>query len=164
MANIALKKENVPAPAQAPTFDAFKVMRDMLAWDPFREMRPLFPTINAAELSFAPAFEVKETPTEFVFKADLPGVKESDLDVSLTGDRLTISGKRETEGSDKTDTYYTWERSYGAFTRTFTLPGGVDADHAKADLKEGVLTLVLPKTPEAQARKISIKAGDKAKA
>jgi HSP20 family protein len=127
----------------------------MLRWDPFREMAPYWATSDVA--AFQPAFEVKETKEAYVFKADLPGVKEQDLDITRTGNRLTVSGKREAEKEDKTDTYYAYERSYGSFARTFTLPDGIDADHVRADLQDGVLSLVVPKTPEAQPKKISLK-------
>jgi HSP20 family protein len=158
MANIAVQKENggkpVPA-APAREWDPFRVMREMMRWDPFSEMLPL----TTGEAAFAPAFEVKETKEAFVFKADLPGIQEKDLDVKLTQNRLSISGKREQEKSEKGDTFYTYERSYGSFTRGFTLPEGVDGEKVKAELKEGVLTLTVPKRPENQPKKISVSAG-----
>jgi HSP20 family protein len=83
-------------------------------------------------------------------------VKETDLDVTLTGQRLTIAGKRSSEHEEKTDTYYTYERSYGDFSRSFTLPDGIDAKSMTADLKEGVLTVGVRKTPEAESRKIPV--------
>jgi HSP20 family protein len=88
----------------------------------------------------------------------MPGVKEKDLELTLTGDRLTIAGKREGEEQKKGERYYVYERTYGEFTRTFTLPAGVDAQHVTAELKEGVLKLTLPKVPEAQAKKIPVAA------
>jgi HSP20 family protein len=155
MPNIIVKKENGSAsPARTAEWDPLRVAREMLRWDPFREMAP-WPTSDVAV--FQPAFEVKETKEAYVFKADLPGVKEQDLDITRTGNRLTVSGKREEEKEDKTDTYYAYERNYGSFTRTFTLPDGIDGDHIRADLKDGVLSLVVPKTPEAQPKKISLK-------
>lgn len=162
MANVAVQKnesgENAVARRE---WDPFRAMRDMLRWDPFRELAPVLPS----ELrSFAPAFEVKETKESFVFKADVPGLKEEDLEVNLTGSRLTISGKREAEKEDKNDTYYTYERSYGSFTRTFTLPEQTDATHVKAALKNGELTVVVPKTPAAVSKRIPVSAGDKPKA
>lgn len=160
MANILKKTEATPAPMQAQQWDPFQEMRSLLSWDPFRAMR--LPAM--AEPQFMPAFEVKETKEGFLFKADVPGVKEADLDVQLTGDRLLISGKRESEHTDKNDTFYAYERSYGSFQRSFTLPQGVDAAHARAELKEGVLTILLPRSPEAQPKKIAVKAQDKAKA
>lgn len=157
MANIAVQKENggKPVPAAPPReWDPFRVMREMMRWDPFTEILPA-----GSQPAFAPAFEVKETKEGFVFKADLPGVQEKDLEVKLTRNRLSVSGKREQEKSEQNDTYYTYERSYGSFTRAFTLPEGVDADNVKAELKEGVLTLTVPKRPEHQPKKIAVKAG-----
>lgn len=140
-----------------PFFDwePFRRMRQLLHWDPFAEMTEL-PTLETP-VTFMPAFEVKETKDSYVFKADLPGIKETDVDISFTGDRLTVSGKREMERKEEKETYYAYERSYGSFTRAFTLPMGVDAEHAKAELKDGVLTIVLPKMPEAMPKKIELK-------
>lgn len=155
---ITLRRENAPVKTQeAQGWDPFREMQSLLRFDPFREMRPFFGSYNVPELNFSPAFEVKENKDSFIFKADIPGVKEADLDVNITGDRLMISGKREEEKKEESETMYTWERSYGSFSRSFVLPQGVDTAHARADLKEGVLTLVLPKLPEAQPKKIAVK-------
>ena len=155
MANVAVqKKENGDTAAVARReWDPFRLMRDMLRWDPFREMAP---ALSVEIPSYSPAFEVKETKESFVFKADVPGTKEQDIEVNVAGNRLTISGKREAEKEDKGDTYYTYERSYGSFTRSFTLPEGVNANAIHADLRDGVLSIVLPKAPEAVAKKIPI--------
>lgn len=159
MGSIQIRKDNENRVAQ-PNYPAFdwepsRLMRSFFGWDPFREMAPL--AVNQERFTFTPAFEVKETPEGYLFKADVPGVKEADLEVTLKGDRLTVSGKREQEKEQKSETYYTFERTYGSFTRSFTLPTGVDGDRVHADLREGVLTLLVPKRPEAQARKINIK-------
>jgi HSP20 family protein len=135
--------------------EPFRLMREMLGWDPFREMAPL---AGANVPVFSPAFEVKETKDSFVFKADLPGVQEKDLEVTMTGNRLNVTGKRESEKEQKEDTYYTYERSYGSFNRTFTLPDQIDGAHIKAELKAGELTIVVPKTPAAVAKKIPVAA------
>ena len=140
--------------------------REQVAWmylDPFRQMAPFWPG-DEQPARFTPDFEVKETKEGFVFKADVPGMKEKDLEINMTGNRLTISGKREAEVEEKTDTYYACERSYGSFTRAFTLPEGTDSDnHSRAELKEGVLTLLLPKKPDLQPRRIEVKASEKPK-
>jgi HSP20 family protein len=135
--------------------DPFERMKELMGFDPFEQMGRM---VGGGEVpvSFIPAFEVKETKDAYVFKADVPGVKEGDLDITLTGDRLTISGKRETEQQEDTDRFYAYERSYGSFTRSFTLPEGVDPDHINADLKEGVLHLRLPKQPEMQPKRILV--------
>jgi HSP20 family protein len=126
-------------------------------WDPFREMTPFWPGEDRVA-RFTPDFEVRETKEGFVFRADIPGVREQDLDITMTGNRLTISGNREAETPEQSDTYYARERAYGSFTRAFTLPDGTDGgDQIQAHLKEGVLTLLLPKKPELKPRRIEVK-------
>jgi HSP20 family protein len=142
------------------SLDPVRLMREMLGLDPFRELVPLMPTGIAG---FAPAFEVKESKDAYVFKADLPGVKESDLEVTVAGNRLTIAGKREAEKEDKNDTYYAYERSFGTFTRTFTLPDQVDTTRVKAELTGGELTVVIPKAAAAMPTKVPVAANEKAK-
>jgi HSP20 family protein len=156
MGNISVHKEQGSRTGLAQhEWEPSRLMRALFGWDPFREMTPYVP--EPPNAAFIPAFEVKETKDAFVFKADMPGVKESDLDVTITGTRLSISGKRETEKSENTDTFYAYERSYGSFTRAFTLPEGCDANSVRAELKDGVLHLVLPKKPEVQPKKIAVK-------
>ncbi|MGZ3460081.1 MAG: Hsp20/alpha crystallin family protein [Archangium sp.] len=136
-------------------FDPFEQMRELMGFDPLEQMGRIMGGGEQA-WNFVPAFEVKETKDAYIFKADLPGVKENDLDITLTGDRLTISGKRETEQREESDRFYAYERSYGSFSRSFTLPEGVDVDHVAAELKEGVLNLRLPKLPEVQPKRIQV--------
>jgi HSP20 family protein len=106
---------------------------------------------------FAPSFDVRETKDAYVFTADLPGVKEGDLELSLTGNRLTLSGRREEEKREEEDRWFAYERSYGSFSRSFTLPEGVDPDHVQAELKDGVLRVSVPKKAEVKPRKIELK-------
>jgi HSP20 family protein len=156
MADIQVKK-SVPqqaAPmAPATGWEPSRWFTRMMGFDPFREMTPFFPE---ERMTFDPAFEVKETKDCYLFKADVPGIKEADLDISLTGNRLTITGKREAEKENKGDTFYMYERSYGSFARSFTLPEGVNTAAMHADLREGVLSVILPKKPEAQPQKIPV--------
>lgn len=155
MANVTVSKTpSVRSPAFE--FDPYRMMRDMLRWDPFREMAPV---VQEGIPAFAPAFEVKETKEGYIFKADVPGVLEKDLEITIAENRLTVAGKRETEKTTSEETYYCFERSYGTFTRVFTLPEGADVDHIKAELKDGVLTLQLPKRPEAKPKRISFESG-----
>ena len=159
MSNIAIQRDTANQPSQpsryvARDWDPFRAMRELIHWHPFAELAPSFGAFESA--AFAPAFDVKETKEEFVFRADVPGVKDADLDIKLTQNRLSVSGKRESEKTEKTDTFYATERSYGSFTRSFTLPDGVDADKIRAELKEGVLTLSIPKKPESQPKKIAV--------
>jgi HSP20 family protein len=151
---ISLRKSaELPAPVSSER-DPFRLVRDMLGWDPFRDV--MAPSWRLEPPAFVPAFEVKETKESYIFCADLPGVKEEELELRLTGNRLAILGKRMAETEEKNETIFVYERSYGAFTRTFTLPEGIDADHVRAELKEGVLRVVVPKLPEMQPRKIAI--------
>ncbi len=156
MANIVHRHAEAPA-HQPATYDPFRMMRELLHFDPFADLERRAPSFTGA---FAPAFEIKETKDAYLFKADLPGMKEEDLDVSLTGNQLVVSGKREEEQQqDEGDRYYAYERAYGSFSRSFTLPPGADLDHVKAELKEGVLTLVVGKKPEMKAKKIALGPG-----
>ena len=149
MANLVRTGSTELSPQMA--LDPLRLMAGLMGWDPWRGLG----TPAMGEALFVPRFEVRDTADRYVFTADLPGVKEEDLDLSLTGDRLTITGRREAE-REETERYHTYERAYGAFQRAFTLPDGVDADHICADLKDGVLTVEVPKRKEAQPRKISL--------
>jgi len=133
-------------------------------WDPFRQMAP-FLTGEELPMRIAPDFEIRETKEGFVFKADVPGIKEKDLEITMTGNRLTISGKREAVKEENSDIYYARECVYGGFTRAFTLPEGTNGNNGvHAELDEGVLTLFLPKAPEQQPKRIEVKVADKPKA
>jgi HSP20 family protein len=146
-------KPSAPALARPATWDPFRTMRELMSWDPF-QAGATWPVGMASQ--FAPDFEVKETPESFVFTADLPGVAEKDVQVQLTDNRLSISGKRESEKTEQNDTFYATERSYGSFTRSFMLPEGIDPDKSHAQLKNGVLSVAIPKRPETQPRKINV--------
>jgi len=159
MANLTLRRTNDRGsltPSYSPSAsrtEPFRWMEDLLGWDPFQEMFPMLRTSGAV---FSPDFEVLENKDSYVFKADVPGIKESDVNISLSGNRLSVSGKREQEDIDKNDNYFAAERSYGAFSRSFTLPQGADVEHVRADLKDGVLSIYVPKHLESQPRKIEI--------
>lgn len=142
---------------EPPRFSGLPILRSLMEWEPMREFAPLFEKAAVRELAFAPSFDVKETKEAFLVKADLPGVSEKDIEVTVTGTRLTVSGKREEEKKEKGDVYYTWERTCGTFLRSFKLPEGVDADHLEAELKGGVLTIVAPKKAGFQPRKVTVK-------
>ncbi len=143
--------------------DPFRLMRRMFDWTPFRENA--WPTWQEglSELGdFAPDFEVKENKDSFLVKGDVPGISEKDLNVSIAGNVLTIAGHRQEEKRDEGDKYYTYERSYGSFTRSFVLPDGADSEHVHTELKDGVLTIALPKKAEVKSRKIEVKRAPKA--
>ena len=143
-----------PETASLQVFEPFRVFRDLMRWDPFRESAWMADRDSA----FVPSFEVKETPAAYVFRADLPGIKEDDLDIQLLGNRLTIGGKRESEKKEDNETYHLYERSYGSFSRSFTLPEEVSANKVDAHLQNGVLTLTVMKSPEAKPHKVPVKA------
>lgn len=147
MANITRKEQNQPARTRSS--DPFRLMRDWMR-DPFGQMMPV-------QSQWSPQFEVRETADSFLFKADLPGIKQEDVDIQLHGSRLQISGHREDEHEEKDgENIYAYERSYGSFSRAFTLPDNADTDHVACNLEGGVLTLVVPKKKGAQPRKIQI--------
>jgi HSP20 family protein len=140
-------------------------MRELML-DPLRELERFaggrYPTTT--EAGFVPAFDLKETKDAYVLKGELPGVKEQDLDISLQGDRLTVSGTRQEEKREERDTYFTYEMWSGSFSRSFALPENVDVDHTSADLKNGVLTVLLPKKIASEPKKITVGQTGKAKA
>jgi HSP20 family protein len=162
MANL-VKRENQEVTRGARPehrLDPFRIMDALLRWDPFRGDWGGF----GQNLEFAARFDVKETKDAYVINADLPGVKDEALDVSLSGNLLTISGTREQEHREEGESYYAMERSHGSFARSFTMPDGVDAESVTADLKHGVLTVQIPKKPEAQPKRIAIGKGGETKA
>lgn len=105
-------------------------------------------------ITFAPAIDVRATEDDVVFVCDVPGVKREDLDISIEGDTLTLKGERRYAGGEKDRVWL--GRAYGAFTRVFTLPPLVDAEQLTADLTDGVLTIRVPKKPQAKPRRIQI--------
>jgi HSP20 family protein len=153
MANLIRRNDDAGSTLPSRVFDPFEMMRDFMRWDPFAEPGSL----GTRESGFTPRCEVKETTDAYVFKADLPGIKDEDLDLSFTGNRLTVSGKRLEEKHDEDDRFYAYERTYGSFSRSFTLPEGIDPDHAEAVLSAGVLTVTIPKRPEVRPRKLEVK-------
>jgi HSP20 family protein len=155
MSNLTVNKStSTPAQTMA-RLDPLSALREFMRWDPFREIAPMATMDRLNEMD-AP-FEVKETKEGYLFKADVPGIKESDLTINLSGNRLTVSGKRDEEKKQETETYFSYERSYGTFARSFTLPEGIDGDKVQANLKDGVLSILVPKKPEAQPKKVAIK-------
>jgi len=143
--------------------DPFAMMREMMS-NPFRFMSSFGGGGGRDLATWNPSFEIRETNDAFVFKADMPGIKPDELDISLTGNELTVSGKREQKHDEESEgRYHTYERSYGSFTRVFSLPESADLDNIRSDLKDGELTLVIPKQPNATPtrRKIDVGSGEK---
>jgi HSP20 family protein len=109
--------------------------------------------------AFQPRMDIRESDKEIKVSAELPGMDEKDIEVSLAHNQLTISGEKKESTEDKGTSYYRIERSYGSFRRTLPLPDEVEADKVEATFKNGVLTITLPKTPEAQkhTKRISVR-------
>lgn len=128
-----------------------------------REMAEMFGRVpqwpwGEPERGWMPAVDMVERKDEIVVRADLPGLEEKDIEVTVQDGTLMIRGERKEEKEEKAEDYYCCERSYGAFTRTLGLPAGVDADKVKATFSKGVLEVHLPKAKEAKGQKVEVKA------
>jgi HSP20 family protein len=104
-----------------------------------------------------PPMDLQETEHEYVLQADLPGVKKEDIALTAVDNTVKVSGKREHEKREKDKSIHRLERLYGEFQRTFELPGGFDANHVEATLRDGVLRVRLPKREEAKPKRIELK-------
>jgi len=113
---------------------------------------------------WAPAVDIYETEHELVVKADLPDVNPQDLDIHVENNILTIRGERKFENKVKEENYLRMERSYGSFSRTFSLANSVNSEAIKADYQNGVLTLSIPKREEAKPKQIKVNVATQAKA
>jgi HSP20 family protein len=145
-----LARTNGNTPARYTVRDPFQVARDLLSWDPF------FAGTRQAS-AFVPAFEVKETTDAFILKGDVPGVAEADLDIAVHNNVLTVSGSRQSEERKEGESFALYERQYGSFSRSFSLPDTADGERVEAKLDAGVLTLTIWKKAEAKPRKIALK-------
>lgn len=149
----------------------------MTPWRPSRELedverrfdeifgRPTLPSLwwrFPEETGWIPALDVFEKDNKLVVKAEIPGMKEEDIDVSVVGDTLTIKGERKSETEVKDEDYYRCERSYGSFFRSIPLPSAVDANKIEANYEDGVLEVTLPKTAAAKRKKVKVAAKKKA--
>jgi HSP20 family protein len=160
-------KENVPMQrVEDNPFLALHQRMNGLFEDFFDDFEGAFRTpglspLNRTGFGGAPSLDVSETDDEVSVTADLPGLTEKDVEVTLDNDLLTIKGTRNEEREEKKRNYQVMERSYGEFQRVVPMPAGIDKDKAKATFKNGVLKLSLPKRPEAKTerRKISISTG-----
>ncbi len=170
MAGNILKRVGTKVPVRQEAgrdpFLAFRRSMDRLMDDFFRGFHgwpsPMqwFGSSEWGDGTFVPRVDVKNEDKQIVIEAELPGITEKDVEVSLSDDSITIKGEKKQETEEKEKNYYRLERSYGSFRRTLPLPVTVETDKAEAKFKNGVLRIVLPKTKEAiaQAKKIPIKA------
>ena len=151
----------------------------IIPWRPFEELEDMERRIDeafgrsflprvwrrfpVAEKEWLPAVEMFEKEDRFIVKAELPGMKEEDIDISVTDDTLTIKGEKKSESEVKDEDYCFCERSYGSFFRSIALPSNVDAKKIEANFDDGVLEVNLPKMPEVKPKKITVKAKKKEK-
>jgi HSP20 family protein len=132
--------------------EPMRMMREMMRMDPFR--------MFAQDMdAWLPHFEVRENGNAIRIMADVPGVRRDDLEIAVSGNRLIVSGEREAEQRAKDENVHAWERRFGHFMRSFTLPDNVDLDHVTSELREGVLTIVVPLKAGSERRKIAIGGG-----
>ena len=124
----------------------------------FFDIEPAWRTQSV--MSAMPAVDVTETDKAYEINAELPGMDEKNIEVKVADDVLTIKGEKREEKEEKNRDYYLSERSFGSFQRSFQVPNGVDTDKIEASFKNGVLTVTLPKSTEAQKaeKKITVKA------
>lgn len=134
--------------------------------DPFsNEVSRLFNTLlgaeNGGELQrWSPAMDLVEAEDHFLLRADLPGLGEDDVQIEVSDNTLRISGERRGEHEQRERGWYRMERSFGSFSRSLTLPEGVDADRIAASFDRGVLEVRIPKPEQRQPRRIEIQPGD----
>lgn len=143
-------------------------------WEPFRDLISTQDRFNqlfnetftrafggrheASPRGWVPAVDIYETDENLVLQAELPGINPDNVEVRVEDNTLYLSGERKFEKEVKEENLHRVERSYGTFTRSFALPGSIDADKVKAEYKDGVLTLTMPKREEAKPRTIKIAA------
>jgi HSP20 family protein len=151
----------------------------LIRWEPAREINSLQQEMNRLFSSFfdtppaagggngggvrrwIPAMDLVETDDHYVLRADLPGMSEGDVDLSLEDNVLTLSGERKTEHEQGGEGFYRLERAAGAFSRSLTLPEGVDGDAISARFDKGVLEVRIPKPEQRKPRKLQIAVGDR---
>ena len=143
----------------------------IVRWEPFRDMmttqrefdrlfkeafNPFFGEGELSTRTWAPAVDIFENENDIVLKAELPGVDPNDVEIKVEDSTLYLKGERKFEKEVKEENYHRVERSYGSFARSFSLPNSIDAEKVKAEYKDGLLTLTLPKREEAKPKTIKI--------
>src|SRR6266849_7574028 len=143
----------------------------IVRYDPFRDLRTLQEEVNRlfstnlnrsfgdegiGRGAWSPSVDIYENKDQIVLEAELPGMKQEDFDLTIENNVITLRGERRFEKTDDADNYHRVERSYGSFTRSFTLPQTVSSEGATAEYRNGVLRVTLPKREETKARRIEI--------
>jgi HSP20 family protein len=150
-------------------------MNALTRWDPFREMDELQKRVNSIfgltpqrvangreDMTVAqwfPLVDITEDDREYLIKAELPEVKKEEVKVTVENGVLTVSGERRFEKEEKERKYHRVERSYGSFTRSFSVPDDADDSKVSADFKDGILTIRLAKSEKARPRAIEVNVG-----
>ena len=150
--------------------------RGLMPWRPFGELDeirrrfedfwPLWPSLGRFPFEtegWAPAIDMYEKDDKYMVKAELPGMKEEDVDVSVVGDRLTIKGEKKAETEVKEENYYRSERSYGSFFRSIDLPSDANPDKIEANYEDGILEVEIPKAAGVKPKKVTVSAKKKGK-
>ena len=147
---------------------------NIIKYDPFRELRGLHdemsrlfsgvgPSMQGDEFArgaWSPNVDIYEDSDKLIVEAELPGMDRDDFEVNVENNVLALKGERKFEKKTEGDNYHRVERSYGSFTRSFTLPQTVSSEGAEAEFKDGILKVTLPKREDTKARKIEIKSVD----
>lgn len=143
----------------------------VVRWEPLRELSSLQNEMNrlfngafeappgnagSGMRRWMPPMDLLETEAHFVLRADLPGVSQSDVQIEVEDSTLTVSGERRAEQEERKEGYHRVERGFGAFSRSLTLPKGVDADAVTAEFDSGVLEIRIPKPEERKPRRVAI--------
>jgi HSP20 family protein len=144
-------------------------MNSVIRWNRLRNLSNLQDQVNqlfesatpaqgdhSSLTTWAPAVDIHETENELVLKADLPGINEKDIDIRVENNMLTVRGERSFSHEVKEDNYLRIERSYGSFSRSFGLPNTVNTEAIKAEYKNGVLTVEMPKRAESKPKQVKI--------
>ena len=149
----------------------------LIRWEPVREINTIQNEMNrlfntffeapsgqgespGASRRWLPAMDLSESGDEFVLRADLPGLSEDDVTIELEDNVLTISGERKSEHEERKEGYYRVERASGTFSRSLTLPEGVDPEKVQASFDRGVLEVRIPKPEQRKPRKVAISVGE----
>ncbi len=143
-------------PGRSRDLTNFRSEMDQL-FENFFGNRPYYAPADADTLT--PPVDIEETSEGYVIRADLPGMTEKDVKVSLVGDLLTLRGERKREVENRSGNVHRTERLFGTFERTFTLPAPVRGDKVKASYRNGVLEVSVPKAEEAKVREIEVQVG-----
>ena len=144
----------------------------LIRWDPFQEMSALQESMNRlfsdvraqapvrgeeiVQGAWIPAVDIFETNEAIVLKAELPGITAQDISVEVKDNTLTLKGEKKFEKEVKEENYHRVERSYGSFQRAFTLPGTILQEKVKAEFKDGILEITLPKVEEAKPKQVKV--------